>query len=896
VSSGSLQIDWIFGGGFIPGMSSIAGEEQSGKCVVGSTLTNVSDGFLEMQEYITKKGFSKVKNLFVQTEQGAKKVSHTFKAKSNTIKLKTYSGYELEGTPEHPVQVIDSNLDFKWVRLDQLTSADWVVTSNKNTKPLFGTNPFDICTNMATIMGYLTANGHCNRLSTDDSNVIKRFQSVVTAVGAFVTKVCTKSNRTQAYDITTGGNYSFYKDVLQPLGYVGHKSKLKSVPLSIRQSTPEIIHEFLESYFECDSHINGRNIIISSASPKLINHIYFLLHEIYKINSSKNSFFSLARNSRVPTSRKYYNLVIQGDDAKLFLTAFKRAKVQQYSQRIWSQKGDNTSGTLKKAIPYVRDLVTKAYDKAKVSANTADSRVKTIDGTVISNFWRPHFIRPSFCGQNKHHYTSEYLFNKTDWDNFIPHLSKIDDKLAKKLARIVKSGCSFEKIETIKYNNRTKVVYDITVPETKSFIANGIVSHNTTATYHTLANSHAILKLPYTGFYDAEGAISPKYTTNIFEPFGLDIKHLLSKEGRKDGFYYFKDQVIEKMFDYLKKTLHLMPDKNWSSEAQAWCYYFRKRDDDHKALMSVMGVKPDQKLSAGGFYVCPTDNSGPEGFFGVDSFAALLTRQEEEKEDTDKPKRSAMEAAAFAEHLKRVVVDLAEKKVIMLGTNQLGSHVRQVYGHPDDQQYEKGGNALKFYSIARARFFSRAGSASKKFGPFEADKDNSKFGIEQSVEGKGFDRYAYKEIKNTKNKFGKPGLKTFIRVWVSDTDGKPRGIDPAFDVFMHLRNTFQLVKTSKGFQFDLKDSVGKKRAGLLNSCKPFKFEALKTLVIGEYTNNRELIQKGMKMLGIEQKIDLRASLLKQLKLDDSMYSSIRDSAKVDEEDLEDEGDEDYENM
>lgn len=417
----------------------------------------------------------------------------------------------------------------------------------------------------------------------------------------------------------------------------------------------------------------------------------------------------------------------------------------------------------------------------------------------------------------------------------------------------------------------------------------------TTVGYHTLAQAHGVLHLPYTGLYDAEGAVSPKYTGRIWEPFGMDVKHLISKAGREDGFYYFRDQVIEKMFDYLKQTMAKMPDKNWNSTIGSWCYQFPKRDEYFKTLMQFMGVKPDQKASAGGnFYICPTDYSGPEGFFMADSFAALLTREEENKEETGDSHQNAKEASAFSKHLKRVKVDLAEKKIVMLGTNQLGSHVRKVYGHPDDQLYEKGGNALKYYSEARGRFFSRAGSAAAKLGPFTADKDNSKFVIEDSVEYEGGkDRYALKEAKNTKNKFGPPGLKTFIRVWVSDGKGKPRGIDPVFDVFHHLTNTGQLIKVKGNIQFKLKDSVGKKRAGKLNALPPFKFSSLKTLVIAEYIGSSELLRKAMKQLGADFKPNLRESLFKQLKSDDSVYSTIKERNKTEDELMEDD-DADYE--
>lgn len=416
-------------------------------------------------------------------------------------------------------------------------------------------------------------------------------------------------------------------------------------------------------------------------------------------------------------------------------------------------------------------------------------------------------------------------------------------------------------------------------------------SAKTTSVYHTLGVAKANLNLPYVGFYDAEGAISTKYSGNIWKPFGLEVKELLSKKGRSQGFYYYRDQVIERMFDYLKKALKMMPDKNWVEEANSWCYFFPKRDDHFKRLMEIMEVKPSKALSTGAFYVVPTENSKPEGLFGVDSFASLLTREEEDKEDTGSV-RSAMDAAAFAKHLKRVKIDAMEKKIVILGTNHLGSHVRQQFGGPDEQQYEKMGNALKYYSDQRARLYSRASSSATKLSSFFTyDKDNSKFGIEQSVEANGSDRYAYKEMKNVKNKFGNPGLKTVFRVWVSDYRGKPRGIDPAFDVFVYLKTTNQLINApkgkGKGYVFDLKPSIGKKKQGLLNSCKPFTFLTLKTLVIGEYTNNNSLIRKGLSEMGIDKKPNLRESLFKQLKEDDSLWSyETTESSKNDEEESE----------
>lgn len=426
-------------------------------------------------------------------------------------------------------------------------------------------------------------------------------------------------------------------------------------------------------------------------------------------------------------------------------------------------------------------------------------------------------------------------------------------------------------------------------------------SGKSTALFHSLASSVGVLKLPYNVLYDAEGSVSKHYTGSIWAPFGLDADELISKKGKEKGFFYVRNQVIEKMFDYVKKTLKNVPDKHWNSEAKSWAYYFPKRDDDAKAMMEMMGAKPDRTLSANSaFYVVPTEYSGSEGLFCADSFASLLTKASEEKEDSGS-ERSAMEASEFSKQLKRIKVDLFDKKIAMLGTNQLRSHVRAVYGGPDAQLYDAGGNALRFYSEARARFFSRSASSAKKFGgSFDYDREASQFGIEKSVEADGTDRYAYKEIKNTKNKFGKPGLKTLIRIWVSDANGKPRGIDPVFDVFMHLYNTRQIRKTGKNkapYAFSLDVTLGKEFSGRMNDAEPFTFLTLKKLVVGEYTDNARLVKEAANELGISFKPRLRDRLFKQLKHDDGgLYSNIRKSSNTEAEEMEDDDGEDYEEL
>lgn len=400
-----------------------------------------------------------------------------------------------------------------------------------------------------------------------------------------------------------------------------------------------------------------------------------------------------------------------------------------------------------------------------------------------------------------------------------------------------------------------------------SAIAGLEASGKTTLCTHALASS-LTNKLPFTGFWDAEGTLNIDYATEIWRPFGINMQEVM--DDISYGFRYYRNNVIEKFFDYLVKVLNHMPDKVWLPEENTWAFAFPKRDDYFGKMMHELELKPSRALSNEKQHICPTEDSRPQGLMCVDSLAAMMTNEDEESEQSSN--RRAKEASAFSMHLKRVMGKLPEKQFLLLGTNQLRVVPGVTYGEP---YTEPGGNAIQFYSSMRWRSFSRAVPKG-----YERDGDNGKIAVEPSVEGKGTDRYMYKEITNTKNKFGRPGLKTSYRVWISDVGGNPRGIDPAFDVYQHLLNTQQISEKGNKITFQLRPSLGKV-AGLLNG-KVFKFETLKTLIIGEVTDRKDLTVRAAKELGINVSPKLRARLFKQMHTDRGIYSDVVSHDTVDD--------------
>lgn len=408
-------------------------------------------------------------------------------------------------------------------------------------------------------------------------------------------------------------------------------------------------------------------------------------------------------------------------------------------------------------------------------------------------------------------------------------------------------------------------------------------SGKSTACNHLVAS--AIQKeLAFISWMDAEGTLNPDLSQRIFERYGVSLSDL--EQASPDGvsgspWNYYRENVIEKCFNYMHQLLKVMPDKVWSKDDNTWVYVFKKRDKVHSAMMDAYGVKPVRSLTTDSHYGCPTDYSGVEGGFVIDSFAAMVTERDDENEE--KSRIRAAEASAYSEQIRRVSARLSSKGVLLFGTNQLRiSPNATAYSGP--AEYEPGGEALKFFTGQRARFRSRA--SGWPTGVMSKYDKEAKRHVEESIfEDSGPDMYDYKHVKNTKNKPGNPNKETWVRVWVADETGEGSGFDPVFDVFNYLKSTKQLVKDKKKWKFNLRPSVGTKKANALNSLESFSFMDLKTLVIAEARDDNKLAKHALESLGVGRKIGLRESLFGQMKVDSDLMSLKSKKKDKDEDDF-----------
>lgn len=100
-----------------------------GKCIVGSSLVLTDTGLRPLDSMVPADlpagNYAPCSTTIYGTD-GSEPASHTYRqGKTATIRLRTRSGFELEGTPNHPILVATADGP-RWRPLGELTSADFV--------------------------------------------------------------------------------------------------------------------------------------------------------------------------------------------------------------------------------------------------------------------------------------------------------------------------------------------------------------------------------------------------------------------------------------------------------------------------------------------------------------------------------------------------------------------------------------------------------------------------------------------------------------------------------------------------------------------------------------------------------------------------------------------------
>lgn len=331
-------------------------------------------------------------------------------------------------------------------------------------------------------------------------------------------------------------------------------------------------------------------------------------------------------------------------------------------------------------------------------------------------------------------------------------------------------------------------------------------------------------------FFDYEGSFSAEYANQMWAYNGggkaSQADEVFGQRGR-DGEWIIKPRIRsyspavgETFYNSMAKVLKSLP-----SVLKIEGEYFYIYDNTKPNQKMVKGLYDTKYFKKFNKFKVPAPHGLPQAVFLVDSYPAMLSkRMDEDEEGKD---GLASQARMHADGIKRVKGYMKEKRVMVLGINQLRSVPMVMYG-PTEQ--EPCGQALKYFSDARFRM-----------SPIAIPHGGGTNGLEQepSITGEGVDTYRYIKCHAFKNKLGGPQKSNMIlRLYVSNANGEALGFDRVWDCYTYLKETGQVG----GNRSKIKFLEGTPFAGHTLTWMDFK-----KMIDGD----KELIKAGCEKMGIK---------------------------------------------
>jgi len=474
----------------------IYGAEGGGKCLVGNTYLNTSYGLLTIKEFFEKNNLvascttrvnTKVDKLVNRYGEEEDTVSFTNNGKRKVFKVNTFSGNYISSTENHPHLVISNTGNWVWRRTGELKIGDFLVQQRKTFAGVLSLDK-----DLSYALGVLIADGgfteNSLRFTNDDPCVKEIVNTTLEKYFQFASK---------QYNNNEHGSINFHfnskEKVTKFYNEFGLKpclSKEKEVGKVLRTLDKNSLKEFLRGYFDCEMSVDTPKVCIevSSASEVLLREIKLLLLSF--------GIVGLIRPLVVKgyEHNSYWRLSITGKDARLYIKEIgTKSKIRDNSFSLIDLENGSTNFD---SIPNCRLLLEDLYCSTETT--------------------REH--NNLFCDVLGEHPKAKLTYQRLEtilkytWGNTL---------LVNRLKEIAHSNYFYDEITSID-DAGEQPTFDFEMSKTHSFIANGFITHNTSACLRIIANAQKLGEL--CAFIDAEHALDPNWAT---EKHGVDIDKLL---------------------------------------------------------------------------------------------------------------------------------------------------------------------------------------------------------------------------------------------------------------------------------------------------------------------------------------------------------------------------------
>ncbi|MBI2499452.1 ATP-binding protein [Candidatus Woesearchaeota archaeon] len=477
----------------------LVGDPGAAKCVTGESKVVLADGSIERISEIVNNcddkihriddGTYKVTNHDLPTvgldgkvSRGKATILWKRKSPKGLYKVTTKTGREIIVTPTHPFFVCNKSyiiakparkiknkefiaaprfLDIKGKR--QEFKLDIKRTNAKNGNHI--KIPKYSSVELNRVLGYLLAEGYLrkNKTTTEikfdnfDNPVLEDYNKCFKKVFEIPLFRLNPRKSKNCFTLrATSVELGRFFDYIAPSYF--KRSRYKEIPSFISKCIISEIRSFLQAYFDTEASIHKtKGIYVVSASKSLIEDLQTLLLR-FGIISQIHPTFSRATNSRNKTKRKYFRLVISGEDVKRFRerVGFTLARKKNILNHYLKDRKFNTN---KDVIPNLSAVLSGIRKKHNLSQ---------FDMGIPRSTYQ-HLER----GDRN---PSRYLLKK-----IIGNISNFSDSSILRLKQLANSDIFWDQVKEIKkINSDEDWVYDLQVNDTHNFLANNLVVHNST--------------------------------------------------------------------------------------------------------------------------------------------------------------------------------------------------------------------------------------------------------------------------------------------------------------------------------------------------------------------------------------------------------------------------------
>ncbi|AYJ75738.1 putative intein containing DNA helicase [Bacillus phage BSP18] len=381
------------------------------------------------------------------------KPSHlTFNGTRKVREVRGHRGTKNVVTLNHPLLVVDTNGTFVWKQSQDIEVGDFLV--GRVGDNVYGSNSLVQSEEEAYALGAIIAEGYLGRdnlieFTTNKPEVAHRLRKYLLSLTdkpdyeLYTEKGKTTSDQFRLHDKKAVVAWH------EKFGIAYGVAKDKHVPQCILESPKHIQMAFLSGYLESECSINKQKgcIDVSSASYTLINQVSLML---------RNMGF-------VPTVRKkvvkgyeqndYYVLALGSTDSigllkeLTFISAKRKKQLEDYYEEVSRRKRNNK----KEAVPF---------------------------GKALAEAYRESYRKEDIPKGFRKKFTIPKSISKSRLRSLIQEFPKGDQDMLDILKELTSDHYVYEEVVEVKDIGEVPT-FDVHMPETHSFIAEGIVNHNT---------------------------------------------------------------------------------------------------------------------------------------------------------------------------------------------------------------------------------------------------------------------------------------------------------------------------------------------------------------------------------------------------------------------------------